>query len=89
MKILVLAAIIFSLAMPSFAKSRSGYRAPRKSYTPKTSRPVRVQGYTKKNGTYVAPSHKTSPNHTKRDNYSTKGNVNPYNGKDGTVEPKK
>jgi len=29
----------------------------------------------------------TNPNSTKLDNYSTKGNVNPYTGKPGTVDP--
>ena len=43
-----------------------------------------VKGYTKKNGTHVAPYHRTDKNHTKRDNWSTKGNVNPYTGKKGT-----
>lgn len=48
---------------------------------------VHVHGYTKANGTYVAPHEKTAPNHTINDNYSTKGNVNPYTGKEGTVNP--
>lgn len=43
-----------------------------------------IVGHTTKNGTYVAPSHATNPNHTKSDNYSQKGNVNPYTGKEGT-----
>lgn len=46
-----------------------------------------TRGYTKKNGTYVAPSHATNPNKTKRDNYSSKGNVNPHTGKEGTKDP--
>jgi hypothetical protein len=46
-----------------------------------------VKGYTKKDGTYVAPSHATNPNSTKTDNYSSKGNVNPYTGKEGTKDP--
>lgn len=33
---------------------------------------------------YVMPSYRTSPNKTKLDNYSTKGNYNPYTGKTGT-----
>lgn len=45
---------------------------------------VNVRGYTRKDGTYVAPHVRTSPNSTKSDNYSTKGNVNPYTGKEGT-----
>ena len=47
-----------------------------------------VGGYTTKNGTYVAPHHATDPNGTTRDNYSTRGNVNPYTGKAGTRTPK-
>ena len=43
-----------------------------------------VRGHTTKNGTYAAPTRATNPNHTKRDNYSQKGNVNPYNGKAGS-----
>ena len=46
-----------------------------------------TKGYTKKDGTYVAPSHATNPNNTKRDNYSSKGNVNPHTGKEGTKDP--
>jgi hypothetical protein len=48
---------------------------------------VHVNGYTKKDGTYVAPHERTAPNHTNLDNYSTKGNVNPYTGQPGTKEP--
>ena len=46
-----------------------------------------VSGYTTKNGVYVPPHHATNPNDTKLDNWSTKGNVNPYTGKLGTVDP--
>lgn len=46
-----------------------------------------VKGYTKKSGTYVAPHKRTAPNKTKMDNYSTKGNTNPYTGKAGTKRP--
>jgi hypothetical protein len=50
---------------------------------------VRVKGYVRKTPTYhyVAPHYRTSPNHTKIDNWSTKGNVNPYTGKAGTKSP--
>lgn len=43
-----------------------------------------TKGYIKKDGTYVAPHQKTAPNKSKDDNYSTKGNTNPYTGKKGT-----
>ena len=45
---------------------------------------VRVRGYVKPStGRYVAPSYRTSPNKYKWDNYSTRGNINPYTGKKG------
>jgi hypothetical protein len=43
-----------------------------------------VHGYYRRNGTYVHPYHRSSPNGTAIDNYSYKGNVNPYTGKVGT-----
>ncbi len=46
-----------------------------------------VRGYTRRDGTYVAPHRATNPNSTRSDNWSTKGNVNPYTGKAGTVDP--
>ena len=42
---------------------------------------VHVSGYTKSNGTYVAPYTRSSPNSTATDNYSYPGNTNPYTGK--------
>ena len=45
-----------------------------------------ISGYTTKNGTYVAPSRATNPNGTKEDNYSNKGNTNPYTGSNGTKD---
>lgn len=48
---------------------------------------VHVNGYVKKDGTYVQPHERTAPNNTNLDNYSTKGNVNPYTGQPGTKEP--
>lgn len=44
---------------------------------------VKVGGYTRSNGTYVAPYERSTPNSTPTDNYSFKGNVNPYTGKEG------
>ena len=47
-----------------------------------------VSGYTTKRGTYVAPAVRSNANNTQKDNYSSKGNVNPYTGKIGTKTPK-
>lgn len=46
-----------------------------------------VKGYTKSDGTYVEPHYRSDSNNTKFDNYNTKGNVNPYTGKEGAVDP--
>ena len=48
---------------------------------------IYVNGYTKSNGTYVEPHMRSAPDSNPYNNYSTKGNVNPYTGKEGTVEP--
>lgn len=45
-----------------------------------------VKGYTRKDGTYVPPSHATNPDGSKYNNWSHKGNVNPYTGKEGTKD---
>jgi len=42
-----------------------------------------VRGYIKRDGTYVAPSMRSSPNSYKFDNYSSEGNYNPYTGQPG------
>lgn len=42
-----------------------------------------VRGYYKKNGTYVQPHERTHADRYKYNNYSAKGNINPYTGKRG------
>lgn len=43
-----------------------------------------VNGYTRRDGTYVSGHYRSSPNSTVRDNYSYYGNRNPYTGRTGT-----
>ena len=50
-------------------------------------RDTTVQGYTRQDGTYVPPHHRTAPDNNRFNNYSTQGNVNPYTGQMGTVNP--
>ena len=40
----------------------------------------------KNNGTYVAPHYRSNSNNTKSDNWSQRGNTNPYTGKRGTSD---
>lgn len=46
-----------------------------------------VNGYMRGDGTYVQPHFRSSPNSTSFDNYSTRGNVNPYTGSRGYTSP--
>jgi hypothetical protein len=46
-----------------------------------------VGGYVRKDGTYVPPYTRSSPNSTNRDNFSTQGNRNPYTGSAGSRAP--
>lgn len=43
-----------------------------------------VRPHITKKGTIVQPHYQTHKDKTKLNNYSTKGNVNPYTGKKGT-----
>lgn len=42
-----------------------------------------VNGYFKRDGTYVQGHMRSDPNSTNLDNYSTEGNTNPYTGSEG------
>lgn len=46
-----------------------------------------VQPYTRSNGTYVPGHYQTNPNSSTYDNWSTKGNTNPYTGEKGSKDP--
>lgn len=81
-------ALIFAAALlcctPAFAHSHSsGYHASRSS----RAGAVHVHGYTTRSGRYVQPHMRTAPDHTRRNNWSSRGNVNPYTGKVGTKDP--
>lgn len=45
---------------------------------------VHVRGYVRKDGTYVQPHYRSNPDGNFNNNWSTKGNTNPYTGKGGT-----
>lgn len=45
-----------------------------------------VRGHVRKDGTYVQPHFRSSPNDSRHDNYSTRGNTNPYTGERGSVD---
>jgi hypothetical protein len=85
-------AVLLAIGSNAFARGGGGHGSARSSRSSsskayRTGSSIFVHGYTKKNGTYVKPHHRTRPNKTKKDNWSTKGNVNPYTGKKGTKSP--
>jgi uncharacterized protein YgiM (DUF1202 family) len=57
------------------------------SFAQTNSNHVYVSGYYKSNGTYVKPHYRTAPNSTNIDNFSTRGNTNPYTGLAGYITP--
>ena len=81
----LLAWLVVLLASPlAHSKSPSPYAGNQSNPSTTT-----VHGYTKKDGTVVAPYQRTAPNGTQRDNWSSKAIVNPYTGKEGAKEPQK
>jgi len=87
-KILILAALAAALTLSGnvYARGSSfgGHSSSHSGYSSSSRSDHTIRGYTKSNGTYVAPSHATNPDATRNNNYSTKGNVNPYTGREGT-----
>ncbi len=49
---------------------------------------VSVRGYTREDGTYVQPHHRSNPDGNPYNNWSTKGNTNPYTGQEGSHNPR-
>lgn len=78
------AAVAFSGNSIARGSSYSGHSSYKSSYSYGSRSDHAVSGYTRSNGTYVRPSHATNPDATKNNNYSTRGNVNPYTGKLGS-----
>ena len=46
-----------------------------------------VREYVKRDGTYVRRHHRTKPDDTMWNNYSSKGNTNPWTGQRGWITP--
>lgn len=48
---------------------------------------VRVRGYQRQDGTYVQEHIRSAPDNTRDNNFSTRGNTNPYTGEAGHKAP--
>jgi hypothetical protein len=75
-------AALLLFAVPLEVAAKGGSRGGGKS-----GGSVGVRGHTTRSGTYVAPHHRSAPDGSKLNNWSTKGNVNPYTSKRGTHSP--
>jgi hypothetical protein len=93
MKTTLILLVLCAISMGTYAKGGGGHRSSgghssgashHSSSGHVNSQNHSVHGYTKKDGTHIAPSHATNPNSTTHDNYTHKGNTNPYTGKEGT-----
>jgi hypothetical protein len=72
---------------PNGTKDRGGFGGEHSSYDSRRTDEHDVRGYPRSDGTYVSGHQQTNPNGTKYDNWSSKGNVNPYTGKVGMDDP--
>ncbi len=68
----------FAMSTATLAKGTGSGRSASHSHA--------VNGHVTKNGTYVQPHRATNPDGVKTNNWSYKGNVNPYTGQEGTKQ---
>ena len=76
----------YSVPSVSYSVPSVNYSVPSVTYSvPSTVNynTTTVSGYTRSNGTYVQSHVRTMPNNTNWDNFSTKGNSNPFTGSTG------
>lgn len=80
-----------SYSSPRTYTPRQSYNTPNTSSNYNQSYKVPSEHYTRsyqrQDGTYVRGYHATNPNNTRQDNWSSRGNVNPYTGQAGTKNP--
>ena len=85
---LAAAGALILVASPSLARSGGGHSSGHSSSHSSSSKSSTgehyVVGHTTKTGEYVQGHYQTNPNGTRNDNYSTRGNINPHTGEEGT-----
>lgn len=84
-KILILAAIF--AATPAFAQHYMSQSSQPSGFGGGYGNDQQVSGYTRSNGTYVEPYHRSQADSNPYNNYSTQGNTNPYTGQRGYKSP--
>ena len=96
-QVLVASTLVALFAFPAMARGGGGghggggHSGSHSSYHASATRGATashsVRAYTTRKGTYVAAHRSTNPDRTKANNWSTRGNINPYTGKPGTKNP--
>ena len=77
--------ILFLAASATAALAQSGFSSSYGGYgTGSNSRSHHVAPSIDRSGEYRGGHYRTNPNNTTLDNYSTRGNVNPFTGQTGT-----
>lgn len=71
MKTMLITLGLFTMLFCSTAKAQDTY----------------IDGYVRNDGTYVQPHHRSAPDSYMDNNFSTRGNINPYTRDRGTVNP--
>jgi hypothetical protein len=85
-RIVFLTALVLTVVTSEGAYARGSSHTSHSSstYSSSSRSDHTVRGYTRSNGTYVHSYKATNADATRNNNYTTKGNVNPYTGKVGT-----
>lgn len=78
--LIILSATLFLCTINTSYARGGSYSYHAHSYTGQHS----VNSYTRSNGSHVRSHMQTNPNNTRNDNWTTRGNINPYIGKPGT-----
>jgi hypothetical protein len=73
-RLIFLIIVVVSILIPALVQAQWG-------------RDTQVRGYQRQDGTIVQPYHRTLPDNNQFNNYSTQGNINPWTGQRGTVNP--
>ena len=76
--------IVGTLGISSLAQAKGSRSSSYKSYS-STPKEHNVSGYSRKDGTYVAPHARSNRDGARNNNWTTQGNTNPNTGKDGTL----
>jgi len=72
LRLLVIFAVLLTGVLPFQAEAQSNHR---------------VRGYVTRGGVYVQPHRATNPDRSRLNNYSSRGNYNPYTGRAGSKNP--